>query len=333
MASLRPHAQLGAWRHGVSAIGSYLAQLEQELRVKRAPRRRLIKEVAEHLRDSADEIAAAGMARAEAEERAIARFGAAALVARRFARAVASTSARTALVAAVTACTGYAVAAAFFILAAPTWLRDFPQGAPSMPALQIAAAALVLSGVRAVRCRKTLLIDEARLRFVANGTAIATAVVAGAAGVELVLALTRPAPAPWADEGAIIAVYAVAAIAALAATLFAVGTVVRVRALAALPRPSGDELPDTAALLVDDVAVAVPRLQSVASLVTSRPVLACAVTAVCAFIAMTAVAILDPGSGEHRSTLGGAAATGLFEAVAVVAGYLTFGRALGLRRS
>jgi hypothetical protein len=283
----------------------------------------LLEEVADHLRESADEIAAAGMARAEAEERAIGRFGDAALVARRFAHAVASTSARTALVAAVTACTGYAVAAALFILAAPTWLRDFPQGAPSMPALQIAAVALVLSGVRALRCRKRLLIDEARLRFVANGTAIATTVVAGAAGFELVLALTRPAPAPWADAGAIIAVYAVAAIAALAATLFAVGTLVRARALAALPRPSGEELPDAAALLVDDVAVAAPRLQPAASLVTSRPFLACAATAVCAFIAMTAVAGWDAGS----------AATGLFEAATVVVGYLTFGRALGLRRS
>ena len=317
----------------MSAIGGYLQQLERELRVKRAPRRRLIKEVADHLRESADEIAAAGMARAEAEERAIARFGAAALVARRFAHAVASTSARTALVVAATACTSYAGAAALFILAGPMWLRDFPQGAPSMPALQIAAVALVLSGVRALRYRKTLLIDEARLRFVANGTAIASAAVAGAAGIELVLGLTRPAPAPWADESAIVAVYAVAGIAALAATLFAVCTVVRARALAALPRPGGERLPDAAALLVDDVAVAAPRLQSVASLVTSRPVLACAVTAVCAFIAMTAVAVLDPGSGEHTSTLAGAAATGLFEAAAVVAGYFAFGRALGLRRS
>jgi len=306
----------------VSALGGYLEQLERELRVKRAPRRRLLEEVAVHLRESADEITAAGMGRFEAEEQAIARFGAAALVARRFAHAVASTSVRTAFVAAVTACTGYAVAAAFFIVAAPAWLRDFPQGAPSMLGLQVAAVALVLSGVRALRVRKTLLIDEARLRLVANGTAIATAFVAGAAGVELLLALTRPAPAPWADAGAIIAVYGVAAIAALAATFLAVGTVVRARALAALPRPSGDELPDAAASLVDDVAAAAPRLRPVASLVTSRPVVACATTAVCAFTAMTAVAVWDAGAGEQTSTLAGAAATGLFEAVAVVAAYV-----------
>ena len=100
--------------------------------MKRAPRARLLSEAADHLRSSADEIAASGIAADVAEEEAVARFGAAALVARRFAHAVASTSARTALLWAVTACACYAAAAAFFIVSGPVWLRDFPQGAPSI---------------------------------------------------------------------------------------------------------------------------------------------------------------------------------------------------------
>ena len=161
----------------------------------------------------------------------MARFGAAALVARGFAHAVASTSARTALLWAVTACACYAAAAAFFIVSGPVWLRDFPQGAPSMVALQVVFVSLVLTGVRVVRFRKTLLIDELRLRLVANGIVIATSVVAVAAGVELLLALTRPTAAPWGKAADVIGIYAVASAAALAATFVAAVAAARARAL------------------------------------------------------------------------------------------------------
>ena len=87
---------------------------------------------------------------------------AAALVARLFANAVATTSMRIALVFAATACTCYAVAGVLFVLTAPSWLRDFPQGAPSMLALQVAAIALLVTGVRVLRFRRELLIYELR---------------------------------------------------------------------------------------------------------------------------------------------------------------------------
>src|SRR5437660_949804 len=83
-----------------------------------------------------------GVAPDEAERQAVERFGAAAVVARRFAHAVASTSTRTALAWVTTAFATYAIAAIVFIVAAPSWLLDFPQGAPSMTALQIAFVAL-----------------------------------------------------------------------------------------------------------------------------------------------------------------------------------------------
>lgn len=314
-----------------SPIAAYLEQLDRELRVKRAPRTRLLAEAADHLHASADDIAASGVGRTEAEERAVARFGAAAVVARRFAHAAASTSARTALVWAATACAGYGVASAFFTLTGPSWLRDFPQGTPSVLALQLAAVALVLSAVRATRFRNALLIDELRLRLVANGATIATSVVAAAAGAELLLALTRPAAAPWHDAADVIGIYAVAATATLAATVAAVATLARARALAALPRPTGAELPTAVASLVDDVAAAAPPLRPLAALLTSRPTVTCAVTAACAFAAMTIVGVWGTEFSGHASALVGAAATGLFEAAAVVAAYLTLGRALGLR--
>lgn len=314
-----------------SAIAGYLEELDHELRLKRAPRRRLLAEAADHLQASADEIAAAGAGRSEAEELAVARFGAAAVVARRFAHAVASTSARTALVWSATACAGYGIAAAFFILTAPSWLRDFPQGAPSMLALQVAAVALVLTGVRALRFRKTLLIDELRLRLIGNGVVIATTAVAAGAGLELLLALTRPAAAPWGDAAEVIAIYSVAAAATLASAFVAFATMGRTRALAALPRPIGDKLPSAVASLVDDIAAAVPPLRPLAALATSRPLVACIATASFAFVAMTLIDGWGSDFSDHASALGGAAATGLFEAVAVVVAYVTLARALGLR--
>lgn len=314
----------------MSAIAGYLEQLERELRVKRAPRGRLLVEAEDHLRASADEIAATGVPHEVAEEEAVTRFGAAALVARRFAHAAASTSARNALVWAVIACASYTVAAAFFVLSGPVWLRDFPQGAPSMLALQVAFVALVLTGLRALRFRTTPVIDELRLRLIANGAAIATSFVAAAAIAELLLALTRPAAAPWGDAADVIGIYSVAGSAVLAASFVAIATAARARVLASLPRPSGDELPAASAALVDDVAAVAPPLRPLAALLTSRPARACAATAALAFVAMTAVGVWGTES-DQGSALAGAAATGLFEAAAVVAAYLTLGRALGLR--
>jgi len=314
-----------------SPIACYLEQLDRELRVNRAPRKRLLAEAADHLEASAEEVAASGVGRGEAEQQAVARFGAAGLVARRFAHAAASTSVWTALVWAATACAGYAVAAAFFIFTAPSWLRDFPQGAPSMLGLQVAAVALLLSGIRALRFRGALLIDEPRLRLIANGVVIATGAVAAGAALELMLALTRPAPAPWRDAAAVIAAYAIAGAAALVTTVVGVATLARTRALAAQPRPTGDAMPAAVESLVDDVAVAAPPLKPAVVLITSRPVLACTATAALAFVVMAVVDALGSDAGRHASALGGAAASGFFEAVAVVGAYLTLAHRLGLR--
>jgi hypothetical protein len=69
----------------------------------------------------------------------------------------------------------------------------------------------------------------------------------------------------------------------------------------------------------------------VAALMTSRPVLGCIATAALAFLLMAIVDARGSDFGNHASALGGAAASGLFEAVAVVGAYLTLAHALGLR--
>jgi hypothetical protein len=313
-----------------SAIAEYLGELERELRRTRIPRRRFLTEVAYHLSASAHELAATGLARDEAERQAARRFGDAVFVARRFAYAVASTAARTALIWAATACTAYAVAAAAFVLTAPDWLRDFPQGAPSMLALQVALVALVVAALRALRLRRALLIDEVRLRVLGNAVAVATLALVGASALELLLALTRPAAAPWRDASTIIAIYAVAAATAFVAGFVAVATLARTRALATMPRPRGDELPAGVESLVDDVAEAAPPLKPVVAFLTSHPVAGCASTAALAFIAMALVDAVGNGAADHGSLLAGAAATGFFEAIAVVVAYATLARPLGL---
>ena len=323
MAKLRAHARRRPSWDGVSAIAAYLDRLDRELKSRRAPRARLLAEAADHLRAAAAEIAAGGVDPAAAEEQAVARFGAAALVAHRYAQAVATTAARIALLWATTAWIAYAVAAGFFVLTAPSWLKDFPQGAPSMLGLQVAAVALAAGGVRALQFRKQQLIGDVRLRFVADGVLIATIAVLFAAVSELVLALTRPAPAPWGDAAVIIAVYVVAFAATVVAGIAAVAARARVAVVAELPRPQGGLTP-AVATLVDDVAAAAPQLRPLAQWLTSRPAAACTATAALAFVVMTAVAVAGDG-------LLGAAAVGVVEAAAVVFAYLAFGRALGLR--
>ena len=117
-------------RPSVSTIDAYLDRLDRELRLQRAPRRRLLAEVEDHLRACARELGA-GVDEAEAECRAIERFGAAATVARHFAQAVAATSARRSVCCFGVAFAVYATALVAFALTADARFADFPQGAPS----------------------------------------------------------------------------------------------------------------------------------------------------------------------------------------------------------
>src|SRR4029453_6415232 len=74
-------------------INDYMAELERELRRRRAPRARLLRETEDHLHNLCAQLAADGLAQEQAEARAVAQFGAAATVAARFAEAAASATA------------------------------------------------------------------------------------------------------------------------------------------------------------------------------------------------------------------------------------------------
>jgi len=294
-----------------SPVSSYLEQLERELRLRRAPRRRLLAETADHLRSCAEDIAAAeGVGVAEAERRALVRFGAAAVVAGRFAHAAASTSARSALAWVVTAFAAYAVAAIAFAAAAPSWLLDFPQGAPSALALQVSFVALALSVLRAQRFRSTSALDGSGLRLITNGMLVSTLAVTAAAGAELVLAVMRPAAAPWGEARHWILLFAGASAVGVVGTAAAIATAARTSGLGSGKRTDGT------ASLVGDVAAVIPALTTVAGHVVAHPARTSALVA---------------GAAFGAATVAGAGAVGVFETTAIVLAYLTLGRALGIR--
>jgi hypothetical protein len=311
-------------------IASYIEQLERELRLKHAPRRRLLSEAEDHLRSASEELVEQGMTREEAEPVAIERFGAAALVARSFAHAYASRSTKAALVWVISAFCAYAGAVLAIVLTAPSWLLDFPQGAPSMLALQVALVALALGTVRVLRHRRSLVIVEPQLRFAANGAAVAALALAGAAFAELLVGWTRPAAAPWQEETLLLALYGAAGFVSIVAALVASSALGRAQAVARTPR-AGADLASASAALAQEVAALSPRLAKLAAAAVVHPARTCALVATVAFVAMTCASALDTSSLQHASALAGAAAAGAFEAAAVVAGYLALGRILGIR--
>ena len=67
-----------------------------------------------------------------------------------------------------------------FALTASSEFADFPQGAPSALALQVAAVAFALSLVRSLRWRRSTDTPEDRIRFLANGAVIGAGVLVGA---------------------------------------------------------------------------------------------------------------------------------------------------------
>lgn len=312
----------------MSAINTYIRHLDAELRLKRAPRRRLLEEVEGHLRASAAERVDEGRKHEEAEALAVASFGSAAALARRFAHAAASSAVRRALLWTALAFMSYALAVAIFMLAAPPWLRDFPQGAPSALLVQVAAVALLLSTIRVLRSRDSAVIEEDRLRLSANGLLVCALAVGAAVVAELLLALTRPAQAPWKDGSAIIVAYALAAFVSLPSALIAVAGFSRASAIRDLP---GDRSGESDSTLADDVAALVPALARPVSVALRHPARTCALLAAVAFVTVSAVQLVGADFAHHASIMLGAIVTGSLETSAIIAAYLMLGRPLGLR--
>jgi hypothetical protein len=312
------------------AIDSYLEQLDVELRLNKAPRRRLLAEVEDHLRASAAEIAAEAETE-EAELRAVERFGSAATVARGFAVSVAATSARRSTYSLGLAFSAYVVACLLFASTASSEFADFPQGAPSALTLQFAAVAFTVSLVRALRWRGSTGTPEDRIRLLASGSVIGAAALALGIGGETAIALTRPAGVlPWQELPLVAVAFGVAVGAALVAGLAAAAAASRTSALRAVPgaRPLvRDSLPT----LVDDVVALVPHARRPVTALFVRPRLL--VTAVAA-VALVGVFVSQVGGrpfAHNASILLPALSLAALEALCVLAGFLALGRSLGLR--
>ena len=311
-------------------ISKYMAELERELRRWRAPRARLLRETEDHLHDLCAELAAGGLAHEQAEARAVAQFGAAGTIAARFAEATASTTAHRAVTVTAAAFVAYTgVFVAFATTAAPL-LRDFPQGASSFLALQLAAVALGVAFVRSLRWRGAPAAPVAELTSIARALSVAGVVLIGAAVAEVAVAVSRPAGViAWSDGRWLTLALAAALVVLLLAAVAAVRASAQAQALHALP---SRHRKGAAALLADDVETLLGRARlTQASRILrgllAHPWRATLGLATLAFIAVTAAGIANSG----RSGLAGAAALAAVEASLIVFSFVAFGRTLGLR--
>lgn len=310
-----------------SPIAAYLNRLDRELRMKRVPRRRMLAEADDHLRSSAEELAET-IPPEEAAHIAVERFGSAAVIARRFAQGVASRTARRSFGWASLALGLYGAATVAFAATAAPQFDDFPQGAPTALAGQVAVAVLAITAIRALRWRREPVLPEDRLRLIANGSVIASAALFSGLLLEAAVAVTRPAGVlPWSEAPLVLVLFILSAAAAGMASVVAVAASARSSTLAAVP--GGEPEPDLT--LSVDFAELFPSLRRVGEITFARPRRLVAVVAALAFCATTASQWFGTDVAEHASIVLPGLVLGVGEVAAIVAGYVLFGRTLGIR--
>ena len=313
-------------------IDEYVAELESELRRRRAPRARLLRETEDHLHDLCAELAAGGLAHEQAEARAVTQFGAAATIAARFAEATASTTAHRAVTVTAAAFVAYAGVFVAFATTASPLLRDFPQGAGSFLALQLAAVALGVAFVRSLRWRGELAAPTAELTAMARALSVSSVVLIGAAVTEATVAVSRPAGViAWSDGRRLTLAFAATLAVLLLSAIAALRAAAQAQAVHSLP--SRHVHSSAAALLADDVETLLARagLPQAASRTVrgllAHPWAATLALAALAFVALSAAGVASSG----RAGLAGAAALAAVEASLIVFSFGAFGRTLGLR--
>jgi hypothetical protein len=312
-------------------ITDYLAELERELRLRRAPRVRLLREVEDHLRDLCAELVADGHASDRAEARAVRQFGAAATVAARFAEATASTTAHRSVTIAVAAFAAYAGVFIAFATAASPLLRDFPQGAASFFGLQLAAVALLVAAVRSLRWRGEVAPPAAELKAITRGLAVACVALIGAAAAEGAVALSRPAGViVWSDGRWLTVAFAAAVGVLLLSTLSAARAGAQAQAVEVLPSVRAHST--ATALLTEDVDALLGRasLSWVGQALRALLAHSWAATFTLAALAFVAVSLAGVADSDG-SGLAGAAVLGALEASLILVSFLALGRTLGLR--
>jgi hypothetical protein len=314
-------------------IDEYMAELERELRRRRAPRARLLRETEDHLHDLRAELATDGLTREHAEARAVTEFGAAATIAACFAEATASTTVHRAVIVTAAAFVAYTGLFVAFATAASPELRDFPQGAASFLALQLAAVALGVAFVRSLRWRGAPAAPTAELAAIAHALSIAGVALIGAAVAEAAVAVSRPAGViAWSDGRRLTLAFAAALAVLLLSAIACVRAAARAEAVHSLPSRHGHD--SAAALLADDLETLLARARLPTAARTLHGLLAhpwpatLAVASV-AFVAVSAAGVASSG----RAGLAGAAVLAAVEASTIVLSFVVFGRTLGLRDS
>jgi hypothetical protein len=312
-------------------INDYMVDLERELRRRRAPGARLLQETEDHLHDLCAELAADGLTYDQAEARAVTQFGAAATIAARFAEATASTTVHRAVTVTAAAFLAYTGVFVAFATAASPLLRDFPQGACSFLALQLAAVALGVAFVRSLRWRGALAAPTAELAAIARALSVACTALIGAAVAETAVAVSRPAGViAWSHGRWLTLVFAAALAVLVLSAIAAVHAAAQAQAVHSLPRRlihSG-----AAALLADDLETLLTRARLTNASRTLRGLLAHSWPATLALAALAFVAVSAAGVvSSGRAGLVGAVVLAAVEASAIVVSFLAFGRTLGLR--
>jgi hypothetical protein len=276
-------------------IAEYLAELERELRLPGRLRRRVLAEATDHLHEAAAAYIDDGMPAEEAEWAAVAAFGPARAVARRFADELAARSVGRAGWAA-------AIAAVCFGL---LFAVSQPGGVIALFAVQVAFVAGLVTLIRLLRHHGEVAVPAAKLRLIQRGSALALG--CAAAG----LAAERSPAAAAVGAGVLVA---------LAGVVRAQPRAVAARAFAS-DEPAEDVVED-ARVLAARYGVRLPRLR------LSWPV-AVIVGLGCGLAAAAGHTQELGGS----ITLRAAAASAIIvagEALMVLAGYALFGRWLGV---
>jgi hypothetical protein len=171
-------------------IAAYLSELDRELRLPRRLRRRVLAEAADHLHEAAAAYGAEGMDADDAEWAAVAAFGPARGLARRFADELATRAVGRAGWAAA------AAAVAFGLLFA--WRQ--PTDPLSLFAVQVAFVAGLVTLIRLLRHHGDVAVPAAKLRLIQRGSALAL----GCAGAGL-----AAAPSPSVGAAVLVAAAAV----------------------------------------------------------------------------------------------------------------------------
>lgn len=254
-------------------IVSYLRELAAELRVPRRLRERVLAEAGDHLRLASAEGEDAGSD--AAQHAAIAAFGTADGVARRFAEelAVGGAHRATRAVSGVTVafCIMFALTTQVRAVRAASPFAGDPYAAIAWFAVEVALVCAALSLARSLRHRDDSVVPAGKLRWILRGDATALGLIVLSVGADLVAVVRRSnlAGAPGWRGVLFVGGGAVALLAAFAVVVQAQAHV-RLRALAAVadePPPPGDDAVSDLATLAHRLRQSVEGRPGVAALV------------------------------------------------------------------